>query len=252
MGESGRVLLADDEEMFLLATADLLRRSGYTCETVSSAEAAQRLLSEHDYDLVVADIQMPGNANLELIREIAEMPRPVPVVLVTGYPSLHTAVEALELPVIGYLLKPLELDDLYYQVQRGVVRGRLQRVLRRAQERNRRELDSLGGAELQLRNHDDAVRRDSLDAYLTSTFRGVLGALADLNSVLDVALTSRREQSICGARHCTRYERMRELVNEVLRLLQRLPSPEAEEEIAVLTNKIRSYLAVDGADHAAH
>jgi CheY-like chemotaxis protein len=61
MTTRGRILLADDEETFLHATADLLRREGYECETVPDAPSALAKVKGSPYDLLISDLEMPGN-----------------------------------------------------------------------------------------------------------------------------------------------------------------------------------------------
>ena len=60
----GRILLADDEETFLSSTADLLRKEGFECDTVQDGASALARASENNYDLLVTDLEMPGNADL--------------------------------------------------------------------------------------------------------------------------------------------------------------------------------------------
>lgn len=106
------ILIADDEETVLESTADLLRREGYLCDTATSAGQAARMLGEKSYDVLLADIKMPGNTNLELVRLANDREDPIPVILMTGYPSANTAIESIRLPVVDYLVKPVELETL--------------------------------------------------------------------------------------------------------------------------------------------
>lgn len=193
MSDIGRVLIADDEELFLESTADLLRRAGYECDTASNGRDALALLSQHGYDLLIADIKMPGNSDLELAHEVEESETPLPIVFVTGYPSLHTAVEALELPVVGYLLKPLDLNDLFFQVRRGVERGRLLRTLRAEKERAQAWIDTLELTERSLLHRDDMARREALDVYLTTSHQQILASIADLHALMRETLAARKE-----------------------------------------------------------
>jgi DNA-binding response OmpR family regulator len=66
----GRILLADDEKNFLEAHADLLREEGYVCDCAADADTAKKLLMRSEYDLLIADIKMPGNNELELIESL--------------------------------------------------------------------------------------------------------------------------------------------------------------------------------------
>ena len=102
MSKLGRILIADDEETFRSSTADLLRRDGYECNCVPDAGEAVKELREGSYDLLIADIHMPGNPELELVREIPVIAEGMPVLLVTGYPSANSAIEAIKLNVTAF------------------------------------------------------------------------------------------------------------------------------------------------------
>src|SRR5574341_1431460 len=123
MSELGRILFADDEETFLRASCDLLRREGYACDGVPDASAAAQKLRVEKYDLLIADIKMPGNAELEFIQEVPKITDGLPVILVTGYPSTYTAIKSIQLPVMAYLPKPVDFGELLNQVRKGVERG---------------------------------------------------------------------------------------------------------------------------------
>lgn len=129
--EHARILIADDEETFRLATAALLRQKGYVCDCAQDSEEAARFLSD-SYDLLIADIRMPGNMELELLRFVHDEMPELPVVVITGYPSLQTAVESLRLSISDYLIKPVELSELQQAVTRALERGRLLRAVREA------------------------------------------------------------------------------------------------------------------------
>lgn len=120
MNSSGNVLIADDERSFLESTAELLSRRGYHCECVSDADSGLERLRRTRYDVMIADIRMPGNDRLRLVREAGRMAEGMPVILVTGYPSLETAIHAFRLPVIAYLKKPVKFSDLQAQVASAV------------------------------------------------------------------------------------------------------------------------------------
>lgn len=111
-----RILVADDEDLFLHSTADLLRDEGYSCDTVSNSEEGFRALRTSPYNLLIADINMPGNTDLEFVRRGRNCFPDLPIILVTGYPELDTAVGGIEINVSNYLMKPLESDALIREV----------------------------------------------------------------------------------------------------------------------------------------
>jgi len=127
MDEAPRILLADDTDVFLQSTADLLRRDGYVCVCAHDAPEVAQALAASRFDLLITDIRMPGNTELELLRTLRALPEPLPVIIVTAYPSVGTAVEALRLSVIDYLVKPLDLADLRDRVARAIEKGRAMR-----------------------------------------------------------------------------------------------------------------------------
>ncbi len=115
-----RILIADDEPLYLRTTGDLLRKAGYECVCVPDAHAALVVLSTESIDLVLSDLNMPGNVMLELLRQ-GRMNWPhIPLIVITGVPSLPTAIESIRLGITDYLLKPVKYDDLLSSVRRAL------------------------------------------------------------------------------------------------------------------------------------
>jgi CheY-like chemotaxis protein len=106
MSQSARILVADDDESFLENVARMLRFVGYHCDRAPNGEAARQCLMADPYDLLVADIEMSGNEHLELVEWSAGHDTAMSVLLVTGHPTVPTAVQAFKLPVAAYLEKP--------------------------------------------------------------------------------------------------------------------------------------------------
>ncbi len=113
-----RILVADDEPLFLITTGELLKKAGFECRCVSDADTALKYLAEEPFDLILSDLNMPGNFKLELLREGREKWPDIPLVVVTGVPSLPTAIESVRLGIADYLLKPVKYDDLISSIQR--------------------------------------------------------------------------------------------------------------------------------------
>ncbi len=128
MTGSGRILIVDDEKAFLQTTAELLRRSGYTCTCAQDANTALLLLEDESYDLLISDIKMPGNQQLELIEQVAELTRGIPVILMTAYPALESAIQAIQLPVVAYLVKPFRFRELLAEVRNALAPAKLQQL----------------------------------------------------------------------------------------------------------------------------
>jgi len=97
----------------LESTTDLLHREGYACDCVGDITGAARLLGENRYDLLIAEIKMPGDSELGLIRNMPDLAEGMPVILVTSHPWLGSAIESVRLGVKAYLVKPLVLRNCF-------------------------------------------------------------------------------------------------------------------------------------------
>lgn len=115
-----RILVADDEPLYLRTTGELLRKAGYECVCVANATEALERLRHEPFDLVLSDLNMPGNLKLELLHEQNQWRSHIPIVVVTGVPTLPTAIESIRLGISDYLLKPIKFDDLLQSVRRAI------------------------------------------------------------------------------------------------------------------------------------
>jgi len=119
-----RILIADDEPLFLRTTTQLLYKAGYDCVGVPDGAAALERLAAERFDLILSDLKMPGNLKLELLHEGRERWPAVPLIVVTGAPSLPSAIESVRLGITDYLLKPVKYDDLLATVRRSLAQSR--------------------------------------------------------------------------------------------------------------------------------
>ncbi len=113
-----RILLVDDEPEIGAALFAWLERQGYAVTFAEGPEQADALLAASEFDVVLSDIQMPGNFKLEWIARHLQAPCPPPVLLMTGNPELETAMRAANLPIAGYLLKPLFYEEVAATLER--------------------------------------------------------------------------------------------------------------------------------------
>ncbi|TWT67362.1 sigma-54-dependent transcriptional regulator [Allorhodopirellula solitaria] len=120
MNQPRRILIADDEPLYRNTTAELLRDEGFECVCVEDAADAISVLNEHHFDLILSDLNMPGNLKLELLREGRAKHSHVPMIVVTGVPSIPSAIESVRLGIADYLLKPVRFEELLASVQRAL------------------------------------------------------------------------------------------------------------------------------------
>ncbi len=133
----GRILLVDDDATFRTTTAKLLSLRGYRCWVAADAAGAAGALVRERFDALVTDIRMPDAWDLTHLQVHDDAGRLPPTIVVTAYPGVSTAIEAVRLSVVDYLCKPFEIEDLVRAVGRAVERARLAR--RRIEARARAE-----------------------------------------------------------------------------------------------------------------
>jgi two-component system response regulator RegA len=106
------VLLVDDDAVFVERLARAFRQRGYEVRTAHDAEQATALAREESPELAVVDLRMPGRSGLALVRELAGIDPSTKTLVLTGYGSIATAVEAIRLGAHDYVPKPADVDDL--------------------------------------------------------------------------------------------------------------------------------------------
>ena len=121
-----RLLLVEDDEESGAALVNMLRKRGVDTVMEQDAALAMRRLETEEFDVVVADIRLDGMSGVELLGAIRQKAGGFPVILLTGYDSLESAIQAVRLGAQDYILKPLEsIDDLLRPVRKAVKAHRL-------------------------------------------------------------------------------------------------------------------------------
>jgi len=108
----GRVLVVEDDRALQEVYAEILVNEGFVVSTAFDGASALRALQAGPYDVVLSDVVMPGGDGVDLVRAIRQRDLDLPVVLVTGSPTVETAVQALEMGVVHYLVKPVSIPEL--------------------------------------------------------------------------------------------------------------------------------------------
>ncbi|HVZ72939.1 MAG TPA: EAL domain-containing protein [Polyangia bacterium] len=128
---STRLLLVDDEPSLRRALAKILSADWSDITTVADGREAVAKLDAETFDVVLSDIRMPGMDGLKLLRAVRERDLDLPVIFLTGSPTLETAMEAMEYGAFRYLSKPVDASELRRVVQRAAYARRLA-IARRA------------------------------------------------------------------------------------------------------------------------
>jgi len=122
---SPTVLIIDDERPVRDLLVRWLRNEGFRCLEADSAAAGWALLQSNEIELVTCDIRMPGETGLDLLPKIQASCPDIAVLMLTASSDTKTAIQSLTSGAYGYLVKPVEREELLFQVQRGLERRRL-------------------------------------------------------------------------------------------------------------------------------
>jgi DNA-binding NtrC family response regulator len=129
-----KILAVDDNENALEIVRRTLERAGYEVLTCTGVECAVELLNDRNIDVVITDLKMPRHSGLDLIRYISENLCEIGIIMITGYPSIESAVEAIKTGAEEFLAKPFTDTELLDVVQKVLARLASQRKTRRTLE----------------------------------------------------------------------------------------------------------------------
>jgi two-component system response regulator PilR (NtrC family) len=122
----GQILVVDDERSMREMLEIFLGREGYEVTSCASVPDALKALSgEVSFDLVITDINMPGQTGLDLLREIRDASLDIPVIMITAYGSPDSAVEAMKLGAVDYITKPFRIEEIKARITAAVERRKL-------------------------------------------------------------------------------------------------------------------------------
>jgi two-component system response regulator HydG len=169
---SPSVLVVDDDKSMCELLADGLSERGFTPTFRTSADEALALLATQDFDVIITDLRMPGLKGTDFCARCALNRPDTPVVLMTAFGNLETAVEAIRAGAYDYLKKPLELDELALVLERATKHRALReevKRLRRAVEESRCFDEVVGASPAMKRVYDVLERIADSDATVLVT-----------------------------------------------------------------------------------
>jgi DNA-binding NtrC family response regulator len=119
------LLLVDDEQSFVEIMSQRLRRRGFIVSyACSGKDALNGLEADNSIEVVILDVKMPGMDGIETLRMIKKKRPLVKVIMFTGHATVDSAIEAMKLGAIDYLMKPCDLDELVFKVKEAANRKR--------------------------------------------------------------------------------------------------------------------------------
>lgn len=112
MGESARILVIDDDESIREVLTAILEDEGYTVESVGTAKKAIRKTKRKIYNLALIDIRLPDMEGIKLLTKMRDTTPKMRKVIITGYPTLRNAVEAVNKGADAYIVKPFDMEKV--------------------------------------------------------------------------------------------------------------------------------------------
>ncbi|MGR3178566.1 MAG: sigma-54-dependent transcriptional regulator [Candidatus Anammoxibacter sp.] len=124
------ILIVDDEEIILKTLELDLKDAGYNVNTTCCGKDAKKRLNDDDYDLVITDLMMSGIDGMQILKAAKKKNPETKVIILTGYGSLTSAVDALRLGASDYILKPYNKDEILMRIASCIEKLELQRKLK--------------------------------------------------------------------------------------------------------------------------
>jgi DNA-binding NtrC family response regulator len=126
LSENRHILIVDDEPLVKSSLSELLTLSGYTVSTAANGKEALELLRGYTVDIIITDIKMPEMDGIQLLNQVKKRHPEVPVILITGYGSIDSAVEAMKQGAYDYITKPIVDSEIKIVIERLVKQRQLQ------------------------------------------------------------------------------------------------------------------------------
>lgn len=239
---TGRIVIADDEQTFLTATAQLLRNEGFECDCAENADQVLEKLSKKTYDLLIADIKMPGNTNLELIRRLAQTAPAVSIILITAYPSQQTAIEAVRLPITAYLVKPLDFPQLLQKTKSAIKISRLYKTVAAARKCLQQWTDQLETIELSLQHGKCDSFEAALKGFLETTIFEMDDTFNNIRRAADLLDDLKPRTQVCQIMRCPALVELTEGVKQTITALRESRELYKSKQLAKIRVKLEKLL----------
>lgn len=166
------LVVVDDDRYIVSLLEDVFEQEGLAVRSFTSSVEAQKHLTSHAADIVITDIKMPEITGLDLLREIHSVSPETIVIIITGYSSLQTTLEAVQLGAFDYITKPFLLGEVKLVVQRAIEQIGLRSENQRLSER----LSELEGEFTRLQSNFESLSKEFVSLGEQLHLRPGLGA----------------------------------------------------------------------------
>jgi DNA-binding NtrC family response regulator len=126
-----RIFVVDDDEQIRNLLVEFCHHLGYEVTTAANGVEALEKFNPYEMDCVISDLVMPDMDGLELLKQIKGQDKRVPVFIITGYPTIETAIEVMKQGAYDYIAKPLQLEDVRIKIERALHTQSLQKSIKR-------------------------------------------------------------------------------------------------------------------------
>jgi signal transduction histidine kinase len=157
---AARLLIVDDESAQMRALCDTLSVEGYITHGFSSAQKALTVLRPGEFDLLLTDLMMPEMDGIALINAAREIDSTLGAIVMTGHGTIDTAVQAMQIGALDYILKPFKLNVILPVLTRALESQRLRRENAELQEREQRRSEELAAAYQDLESFSYSISHD--------------------------------------------------------------------------------------------
>ena len=121
----GKLLIVDDDLSILRVLKMRLESEGYQVEVASEIKVATDLAVRNEYELAILDMKLPGGNGIDLMKSIHETNPDLPVIILTAYGTIESALEAMRVGAYIYLNKPFDYHELLFQIRNGIEKSNL-------------------------------------------------------------------------------------------------------------------------------
>jgi len=233
----GSILIADDGEAVRLLIAERLGEDGFACDCAEDGRQALEMLSRKHYDVLIAEVRMEGNADLALVRTASRIAPGMPVILMTAYPSLATAMLSIELSVMAYLKKPLDFAVLRGLIGRAIEHSTIRRGINEVGKRL-----AAAAAEFAVVPVGLSSTTEPAELIPMSAVHDVVAALSEILR-LRAALGCRDDQQLlCQLVDCQFHGTYLEAISEAIETLRRTKQSFKSRELGNLRLRLESIL----------
>jgi len=178
------ILLVEDEKLIRWSLANRLSKEGYVVTEVDRGGDALKALEEREVDLILLDYRLPDMDGLAVLKAIGPKARELPVIMMTAYSTVESAIEAMKLGAFDYLNKPFEIEELLVTIQKALENTSLKRELsryRKAQE-ERFGVSNLVGRNPRIVEVFELVKKIAASSATTILLQGESGTGKDFPS----------------------------------------------------------------------